>query len=60
MVGLLGVSAVVGLPPFTATTLLAGTTRMRLSLFVTAGLLGRFVRYSALAAIPALLTTLTW
>ncbi|MFC4001130.1 hypothetical protein ACFS2C_07775 [Prauserella oleivorans] len=49
-----GVSSVVGLPPFMATTVLAGLVRMRMSTFVTAGLLGRFVRFSALAASPAM------
>ncbi|WP_020665908.1 membrane protein [Amycolatopsis nigrescens] len=53
MNGTYWVSAVVGLPPFMATTVLAGLVRMRLSTFLTAGLLGRWVRYSLLAAAPA-------
>ncbi|WP_199431903.1 hypothetical protein [Qaidamihabitans albus] len=48
-----GISSVFGLPPFMATTVLAGLVRMRMSTFVSAGLLGRFIRFSALAAAPA-------
>ncbi|SFQ05908.1 membrane protein YqaA, SNARE-associated domain [Amycolatopsis arida] len=54
MTGTYGVSAVLGLPPYMATTVLAGLVRMPLSTFVAAGLLGRFVRFSTLAAAPAL------
>lgn len=54
MAGTYALSAVVGLPPFMATTVLAGLADMRLPTFVTAGLAGRFVRYSLLAACPAL------
>jgi membrane protein YqaA with SNARE-associated domain len=54
MAGTYGLSSVVGLPPFMATTVLAGLADMRMSTFVTAGLAGRFVRYSVLAACPAL------
>jgi membrane protein YqaA with SNARE-associated domain len=53
MHGIFGASAVFGLPPFAVTTILAGATRMRLSVFLAAGLVGRFIRYSALAAAPA-------
>jgi membrane protein YqaA with SNARE-associated domain len=49
-------SSVVGLPPFMATTVLAGLARMPLSAFLTTGLIGRFVRFSVLAASPALIT----
>ncbi|HJQ48808.1 MAG TPA: hypothetical protein VJ870_21140 [Amycolatopsis sp.] len=59
MNGTYGVSSVVGLPPFMATTVLAGLVDMRMSTFIGAGLAGRFVRYSALAACPALLTSWT-
>jgi membrane protein YqaA with SNARE-associated domain len=48
-----GVSSVFGLPPYMATAVLAGIVRMRLSLFVALGFLGRFVRFSTLAAAPA-------
>lgn len=54
MVGTYGVSSVVGVPPFMATSVLAGMARMKLSAFVSAGLLGRFVRFSVLAASPAI------
>jgi len=51
-----GISAVIGLPPFMATTVLAGMMRMRPSVFLTTGVVGRFVRFSALAAAPALVS----
>jgi membrane protein YqaA with SNARE-associated domain len=54
MAGTYGISSIVGLPPYMATTVLAGMVRMRMSTFVTAGLLGRWIRFSALAASPAL------
>lgn len=54
MTGTYGLSSVIGLPPFMATTVLAGLVRMSMSTFLAAGLLGRFVRFSALAASPAL------
>jgi membrane protein YqaA with SNARE-associated domain len=54
MVGTYGVSSVLGLPPFMATSVLAGMVRMSLAAFLGAGLLGRFIRFSALAASPAI------
>ena len=54
MVGTYGLSSVLGLPPFMATSVLAGMVRMSLSAFVGAGLVGRFIRFSAVAASPAL------
>jgi membrane protein YqaA with SNARE-associated domain len=54
MVGTYSVSSVVGVPPFMATSVLAGLARMKLSAFLSAGLLGRFVRFSLLAASPAI------
>jgi membrane protein YqaA with SNARE-associated domain len=54
MVGAYGLSSVFGLPPFMATSVLAGMVRMSLSAFLGAGLLGRFIRFSAIAASPAL------
>lgn len=54
MVGTYGVSSVLGLPPYMATAILAGMVRMNLSAFVGAGLVGRFIRFSAIAASPAL------
>jgi membrane protein YqaA with SNARE-associated domain len=56
MAGTYGVSAVIGLPPFMATTVLAGLARMSIATFLTAGLTGRFIRFSLLAASPALLS----
>jgi membrane protein YqaA with SNARE-associated domain len=53
MVGTYGLSSVLGLPPFMATTVLAGLVRMRLATFLSAGLIGRFIRFSILAAAPA-------
>ncbi len=54
MVGTYGISSVLGMPPFMATSVLAGMVRMSLSAFVGAGLVGRFIRFSAVAASPAL------
>jgi membrane protein YqaA with SNARE-associated domain len=54
MTGTYGASSLVGIPPFMATTVLAGVVRMRMSTFVGAGLAGRLVRFSALAASPTL------
>lgn len=54
MVTTYGLSSVVGLPPFMATSVLAGMVRMKLSAFLSAGLVGRFIRFSVVAASPAL------
>lgn len=54
MVGTYGVSSVFGMPPFMATSVLAGVVRMSLTAFLSAGLIGRFIRFSVLAASPAL------
>ncbi|HWD04773.1 MAG TPA: hypothetical protein VG674_20220 [Amycolatopsis sp.] len=56
MAGTYGVSSVTGLPPFMATSVLAGMVRMRLVTFLVAGLAGRWVRFSLLAAAPAVFT----
>ncbi|SMD11074.1 YqaA family protein [Kibdelosporangium aridum] len=56
MTGTYGVSAVVGLPPFMATTVLAGLAKMPMSTFVVAGLAGRCVRFTLLAMSPALIS----
>jgi len=53
MLGTYGVSSLVGLPPFMAMSILAGAVRMQLAAFLSVGLAGRFVRFSALAASPA-------
>ncbi|WP_436502060.1 hypothetical protein [Actinokineospora sp. HUAS TT18] len=54
MFGTYGVSSLTGLPPFMAMTVLAGLVRMPLTTFVSVGLVGRWARFSALAASPAL------
>jgi membrane protein YqaA with SNARE-associated domain len=54
MTGTFGISSVIGLPPFMATSVLAGLAKMSMSTFVAAGLLGRWIRFSLLAASPAL------
>ncbi|MGW4485489.1 hypothetical protein ACWEOE_16830 [Amycolatopsis sp. NPDC004368] len=56
MTGTYGVSSLLGLPPFMATSVLAGMVRMRLVTFLTAGLAGRWIRFSLLAAAPAVFT----
>ncbi|RSM36723.1 hypothetical protein DMA12_39230 [Amycolatopsis balhimycina DSM 5908] len=54
MAGTYGVSSLVGLPPFMATSVLAGLVRMRLATFLTTGLAGRWIRFSLIAASPAM------
>ncbi|GAA4413650.1 membrane protein [Actinokineospora soli] len=53
MFGTYSVSAVAGLPPFMGMTVLAGLVKMKVSAFLSAGIIGRFVRFSLLAASPA-------
>jgi membrane protein YqaA with SNARE-associated domain len=55
MIGTTGVSALTGLPPFMAITVLAGVVRMSLAAFLFTTLTGRFLRFSAIAASPGLL-----
>jgi membrane protein YqaA with SNARE-associated domain len=43
------VSAAVGLPPLAAVSVLAGTARLRLPLFVAACLTGRLARFALIA-----------
>lgn len=43
------VSSTIGVPPFIATSLLAGALRMRITRFVVAGSIGRLIRFGALA-----------
>ena len=43
------VSSTIGVPPFIATSLLAGALRMRIARFVVAGSIGRLIRFGALA-----------
>jgi membrane protein YqaA with SNARE-associated domain len=56
MAGTYGFSSVIGLPPFMATTILAGLARMSVAMFLTTGLVGRTIRFTLLAASPALLS----
>ncbi|MFI9009635.1 hypothetical protein ACIGNX_20635 [Actinosynnema sp. NPDC053489] len=53
MFGTHAVSSVVGLPPFMFTTVLAGLAGMSSWLFVSTSVVGRFARFSVLAASPA-------
>jgi membrane protein YqaA with SNARE-associated domain len=55
MFGTHAVSSVVGLPPFMFTTVLAGLAGMSSWLFISTGMIGRFARFSLLAASPAAL-----
>ncbi|TWP50359.1 hypothetical protein FKR81_20975 [Lentzea tibetensis] len=54
MFGTHAVSSVVGVPPFMATSVLAGFAGMSTGLFVATGAIGRFARFTLLAASPAL------
>ncbi|HWC79168.1 MAG TPA: hypothetical protein VG756_04310 [Pseudonocardiaceae bacterium] len=47
-------SAVIGIPPFMATTVLAGLAGLSLRAFILSSLPARFVRFSVLAASPML------
>lgn len=57
MAGLLLASALTGLPPFAAVSVLAGMGRVRLVTFLVIGLIGRFARFVAVATSPGLFTT---
>jgi membrane protein YqaA with SNARE-associated domain len=46
---LVAVSAVVGVPPLAATSVLAGAARMRISLFCSTCLVGRLIRFGLVA-----------
>jgi membrane protein YqaA with SNARE-associated domain len=48
------VSAALGLPPFFAISILAGTLKFPFARFLTAGLLGRLLRFALVMAIPAI------
>lgn len=56
-IGVLLVSASIGLPPYLAIAVLAGVGRVPLPTFLVTGLVGRFARFGAIAASPALITT---
>jgi membrane protein YqaA with SNARE-associated domain len=51
---LVAVSASVGLPPIAATSVLAGTLRMRWWVFALTALAGRFARFLAVLQVPGL------
>jgi len=51
---LVGVSALVGLPPFYALSIAAPALGVRFPTFVAMGLLGRLLRFGALVALPDL------
>lgn len=53
MTGTMSVSSVVGLPPFMATSVFAGFAGMPLGAFLTTSFVGRAIRFSVLAAFPA-------
>jgi membrane protein YqaA with SNARE-associated domain len=55
--GVLLASASIGLPPYLAIALLAGVGRVPLPTFLVTGLVGRFARFGAIAASPALINT---
>jgi membrane protein YqaA with SNARE-associated domain len=50
-------SSVFGLPPFMFTTVLAGLAGMSTPLFVATGAIGRFARFTVLAASPAVMAS---
>nr|WP_204763986.1 hypothetical protein [Lentzea nigeriaca] len=54
MAGTHAVSSLVGVPPFMATSVLAGLAGMSTVMFVVTGMVGRFARFSFLAASPAM------
>jgi membrane protein YqaA with SNARE-associated domain len=54
MAGTHAVSSLVGVPPFMATSVLAGLAGMSTLMFVATGMVGRFARFSFLAASPAM------
>ena len=56
--GVLFVSALSGLPPFYALSILAGTLRFPFALFLPAGLLGRLIRFGLFVWAPELMMKL--
>lgn len=48
-------SATIGLPPYAAAAVLAGVAEVSLPVFLVSGFVGRAIRFSAIAASPALL-----
>jgi membrane protein YqaA with SNARE-associated domain len=54
--GVLGVSAITGVPPFYAVSFMCGVLRMRIAAFLAIGTAGRVIRFSAVFLFPALFT----
>lgn len=50
-VGLVGVSASVGVPPFALVSVAAGALRIPLAIFLVAGLIGRWARFAFVLAV---------
>lgn len=57
MAGTHAVSSLVGVPPFMATSVLAGLAGMSTTMFVVTGMVGRFARFSFLCASPGMIMT---
>jgi membrane protein YqaA with SNARE-associated domain len=55
---LLFVSALAGFPPFYVVSILAGALRLPFALFLSTGLLGRFVRFGLFVVFPRLMLRL--
>lgn len=53
MAGTHAASSLLGVPPFMATSVLAGFAGMSTAMFVVTGMVGRFARFSFIAASPA-------
>ncbi len=60
MFGATATSSLVGIPPFAATTVLAGLAGLSLRSFALACIPGRFIRFSLLAASPILIKHWHW
>jgi membrane protein YqaA with SNARE-associated domain len=58
MIGATASSALIGVPPFMATTVLAGLAGLSLRTFILAALPARFIRFAVLAASPTLVVHL--
>ncbi|HEX3781584.1 MAG TPA: hypothetical protein VHX38_18130 [Pseudonocardiaceae bacterium] len=60
MFGATATSSIVGIPPFAATTVLAGLAGLSLRSFALACIPGRFIRFSLLAASPIFIKHWHW
>lgn len=54
-VGVLLVSAALGVPPFAAMAVVAGIAQVDVRAFAVTGLVGRFIRFGSIAAFPGLI-----